>query len=561
MIRIILKEEIATLGGISKVNTKDQEVDRAGKRGTSVQFESDEEVLQSVRKINSSTFKQIVPALIRYIQQDPDKTKDFTSIVKHINGFEQDVSAKLSAAKQNGNQDLNEASLSGIYQYVKGKFLDFNTKITRLFSNRSVQLITLAALLYNLYDNMSDVPNIDTAKITEIFKLVAKLASVILSGGVPDKETVGAVTSEITELLLGGVISEGRTLKESFEWGEALKTYSLTEYPGNFRKQIESKYGLFKAKSGNNAGRLFVDYNEELEDKKIYYVKTETSIGTFESFHFLFDLYEYELVKVNEELTFTKEYDNKKFSSSEFSFDKYFEKHFWPIIPPKEPSDQLETDDIGPFQNKPTEYGHRDLEHDNDPKLNSKQFNSKPKSDRSVEDRFSTLEPHSEPTVPKDRQPHWQDKWGSFSTKPNWLTKVKKKDRRDLELDEQKTLKESAENLHYYVVLQFKVEPDTKVYGDLYNEIRAIPGVTIVRSAAKVELDSNTNKIFTLRIKFLSSSGEIGVYLKNLREYILRLSDAEGDNVLGCKILSAPQKIKSDKQSKPGIKTVKDVNS
>lgn len=372
MIRIVLKEGFATkqsssgelsnaLGSIQKTKAPDKDIEMAAKKNSNLVIEDEKQFLELSKKINSSNFKMIIPALIKFIKQDQDKTTTFTSIVKYINGFEKQILEKgnqdnsssnntttpekstntQSNSNTNGGEQrglIKEGIWGNTVQWIKAKFVDFNSKITKLFSNKGIQVIALAALLYNLYDNMSGstsgitaTGNIDVKKLEVIFKLIGKLSLSILSGTIPNKDIIGEITSEMTELLFNSVMEESKGQQK----------LSLKEVLSNHRK-------------------------------------------------------------------------------------------------------------------------------------------------------------------------------------------------------------------HYVVIIQFSAEPDTKVYGSLYNELRAIPGVTVIKAAAKVKAGPNEDKIFTMRVKFLCQTTLVPEYLKLLEDRIKSLTDPNGNGIISCKVSTAPREVGKKSQHKHG---------
>lgn len=105
---------------------------------------------------------------------------------------------------------------------------------------------------------------------------------------------------------------------------------------------------------------------------------------------------------------------------------------------------------------------------------------------------------------------------------------------------------------HYVVIIQFSAEPDTKVYGSLYNELRAIPGVTVIKAADKVKAGPNEDKIFTMRIKFLCQTTLVPQYLSLLEDRIKSLTDPNGNGILSCKVSTAPREVGGKSRHKHG---------
>ena len=98
------------------------------------------------------------------------------------------------------------------------------------------------------------------------------------------------------------------------------------------------------------------------------------------------------------------------------------------------------------------------------------------------------------------------------------------------------------EKSEYTMVVSLKIQPNLKLYGVVFDQIRAIPGITIVKSAANIEKTSDGTKIATLNIKFMMTSGSGAQYLHYVKEEIKKIKDAEGDKILGIRIIKVPEK-------------------
>lgn len=99
------------------------------------------------------------------------------------------------------------------------------------------------------------------------------------------------------------------------------------------------------------------------------------------------------------------------------------------------------------------------------------------------------------------------------------------------------------EQRHYEMVVGVKSQPDTSLYGTIYNRIRGLKGVTIVKTTRASEKDRAGNKISTLNIKFLMHPGTGAEYLSYIKDQIRTLKDEQGDRILGVRILQLPEKI------------------
>ena len=102
-------------------------------------------------------------------------------------------------------------------------------------------------------------------------------------------------------------------------------------------------------------------------------------------------------------------------------------------------------------------------------------------------------------------------------------------------------LKEEA--VHYEMFVSLRAEPDTKIYGSVFDKIRAIPGITIVKSTKSTEKDRYGNKLINLSLKFLMVPGTGDEYIPYLKRELQKIKDAEGDRITGVRITKLPQKI------------------
>lgn len=89
--------------------------------------------------------------------------------------------------------------------------------------------------------------------------------------------------------------------------------------------------------------------------------------------------------------------------------------------------------------------------------------------------------------------------------------------------------------------LIIKADPGTKLYGRIFEAIRGIEGVTVIRSMKRIERDENGNKIMILSVRFYVSPPAMPRYVDDLRRAISRLSDADGDEITSVKILKNPR--------------------
>jgi hypothetical protein len=96
----------------------------------------------------------------------------------------------------------------------------------------------------------------------------------------------------------------------------------------------------------------------------------------------------------------------------------------------------------------------------------------------------------------------------------------------------------------YEMDVSFKTEPDAKIYGAIFDEIRAITGITIVKTTQRIGKDNLGNKIVNLNLKFLLEPGLGGDYMKYVKNQLRQITDDEGDRIIAVKITTIPRPIK-----------------
>lgn len=91
--------------------------------------------------------------------------------------------------------------------------------------------------------------------------------------------------------------------------------------------------------------------------------------------------------------------------------------------------------------------------------------------------------------------------------------------------------------------LVVRAEAGTKLYGRVFEAIRGIEGVTVIRSMKQIEKDESGNKIMILSVRFYVNPAAMPRYVDNLRTVISRLKDADGDSIISVKVLQNPEKM------------------
>ena len=88
-----------------------------------------------------------------------------------------------------------------------------------------------------------------------------------------------------------------------------------------------------------------------------------------------------------------------------------------------------------------------------------------------------------------------------------------------------------------------RLEKDANLYADIFEKIRAIPGVTIVKTAEKQKNISPTQKAAVLDIKCIVNKTGMVNYGIFLRNQLSKLKDESGDRILGVRFVSPAKDI------------------
>jgi len=88
-----------------------------------------------------------------------------------------------------------------------------------------------------------------------------------------------------------------------------------------------------------------------------------------------------------------------------------------------------------------------------------------------------------------------------------------------------------------------RLEQDANLYADIFEKIRAIPGVTIVKTEERQRNIGPTQKAAVLNIKCIAGDTGIINYGTYLRNQLSKLKDEEGDKILAVQFLSPPEDI------------------
>lgn len=89
--------------------------------------------------------------------------------------------------------------------------------------------------------------------------------------------------------------------------------------------------------------------------------------------------------------------------------------------------------------------------------------------------------------------------------------------------------------------LVIKADPGTKLYGRIFEAIRGIEGITVIRSMKKIERDEGGNKVMVLSVRFYVDPAFMAKYVDNLRRAISNLQDTDGDEITSVTIFKNPK--------------------
>lgn len=112
-------------------------------------------------------------------------------------------------------------------------------------------------------------------------------------------------------------------------------------------------------------------------------------------------------------------------------------------------------------------------------------------------------------------------------------------------------MKNLVENFKYFLTeaknvysaeLHIKAQPTTKLYGRVFEAIRGIEGVTVIRSTEAIERDQHNNKLMKLSVRFYVEPASAIPYLEKLKNKIRTLTDEDGDKILSVSIRKLPER-------------------
>ena len=93
----------------------------------------------------------------------------------------------------------------------------------------------------------------------------------------------------------------------------------------------------------------------------------------------------------------------------------------------------------------------------------------------------------------------------------------------------------------YSAELRIKAQPGTRLYGKIFETIRGIEGVTVIRSTEAIKKDAYDNKLMNLSVRFYVEAANAIPYLEQLKNKIRGMADDDGDRILEVSIHKLPE--------------------
>ena len=94
----------------------------------------------------------------------------------------------------------------------------------------------------------------------------------------------------------------------------------------------------------------------------------------------------------------------------------------------------------------------------------------------------------------------------------------------------------------YIVEMLVKAEAGTRLYGKIFEAIRGIEGVTVIRSTESIKKDQQNNKIMNLSVRFYVNPANSIPYIEKLKNEIRNMKDSDGDRILSVQIKKCRKK-------------------
>ena len=94
----------------------------------------------------------------------------------------------------------------------------------------------------------------------------------------------------------------------------------------------------------------------------------------------------------------------------------------------------------------------------------------------------------------------------------------------------------------YKTEIIIRAEPGSQLHDDIFEKIRAVEGVTVIRSTEAIKRDERNNKLLNVSVRFYVDSANAIPYLEKLKNTIRTFKDSDGDRILSVAIHKLPQK-------------------
>ena len=94
----------------------------------------------------------------------------------------------------------------------------------------------------------------------------------------------------------------------------------------------------------------------------------------------------------------------------------------------------------------------------------------------------------------------------------------------------------------YNAEILIRAEPGSQLHDDIFEKIRAIEGITVIRASEAIKRDERNNKLMKLSVRFYIEAGSAIPYLEKVKNKIRTMRDEDGDRILSVTIRSLPKK-------------------
>jgi hypothetical protein len=94
----------------------------------------------------------------------------------------------------------------------------------------------------------------------------------------------------------------------------------------------------------------------------------------------------------------------------------------------------------------------------------------------------------------------------------------------------------------YEAEMRIKAQPDMTFYKTVFEAIRGIEGVTIIRPTEAIRKDPHNNQYMNLYVRLYIEPANVRLYIKKLKDKIIGLKDADGNRITYAEIRKYPEK-------------------